>query len=181
MFDILPPKKKVSKIEEKKSTKGPGSKKYHKETHSQRERHFPLKEVLAGSGILVLILAGILYFKLQKADVKIWPKTEVLSFKEQVLADNSVDLINSNSKTIPAQYFEEEKDLWQEFPATGNASNDGKAGGTITIYNNYSPAGALTLKTGTHFLSDSGKYFITLQKVVIPAAKKQNNKTKEID
>lgn len=185
MFDILPPKM-AHKIEdefksltreEKKQTKGRGSKKQHRETTSHKERHFPSKEVLAGFGILVLILVGILYFKLQKVNVEIWPKTEVLSFKEQVMADNSVDLINSNSKTIPAQYFEEEKDLWQEFPATGNASNDGKAEGAIVIYNNYSPASALPLKIGTHFLSDSGKYFITLQKVVVPAAKKQNNKT----
>lgn len=176
IYDIKPPKK-VHRIEEKKPIKGQVNKKQHKETLSRKERHFPLKEVLVGSGILVLILAGILYFKLQKVDVKIWPKTEVLSFKEQLLADNSVDLIDSNSKTIPAQYFEEEKDIWQEFPATGNASNDGKAEGTIVVYNSYSPASSLTLKSGTHFLSDSGKYFVTLQKIVVPAAKKQNNKT----
>lgn len=178
MFDILPPKMvHKTKLAEKKHIKGRENKKYHKETSSRKERTFPLKEFLVGSGILVLILAGILYFKLQKVNVEIWPKTEALSFKEQVLADNSVDLIDSNSKTIPAQYLEEEKDLWQEFQATGNVSSDGKAEGTIVIYNSYSPAGALTLKTGTHFLSDSGKYFITLEKVVVPAAKKQNNKT----
>ncbi len=185
IFDILPPKIahkiedgiKSLTIEEEKHTKGRGSKKHHKNTRTDKERHFPLKEILAGSGILFLILAGILYFKLQKVNVEIWPKIEVLSFKEQVMADNSVDIINSNSKTIPAQYFEEEKDLWQEFPATGSASNDGKAVGSIVIYNSYIPAGDITLKTGTHFLSDSGKYFITLQKVIIPATKKQNNKT----
>ena len=195
MFDILPPKK-IHKneygsislmVEEKKQSKRRVNKKQIQETsfqtqqetppQTQKERAFPLKELLIGSGILVLILFGILYFKLQKAEIEIWPKTEILSFNEQILVDDSVDSIDSSSKTIPAQYFEEEKDLWQEFLATGSASDGGKAEGTITIYNKYSPASSLTLKSGTHFLSDSGKYFITLQKVVIPAAKKENNKT----
>jgi len=195
MFDILPPQK-THKIEDgfeslrkerpvrnayssaggKKQSRERVNKKQNEEVSPQKERTFPLKEFLIGCGILVLILFGFLYFKLQKAEVEIWPKTEVLSFKEQILTDDSVDLVDLNSKTIPAQYFEEEKDLWQEFSATGNASNDGKAEGTITVYNKYSPASSLTLKTGTHFLSDSGKYFITLQKVVVPAAKKENNK-----
>ena len=185
IFDILPSKIahkiedgiKSLTSEEEKHTKGRGNKKHNKNTSSHKERHFPLKEILAGSGVLFLILAGVLYFKLQKVNIEIWPRKEVLSFKEQVMADNSVDMIDSKNKTIPAQFFDVEKDLWQEFSATGNASNDGKAGGSIVIYNSYIPAEAITLKTGTHFLSDSGKYFITLSRVIIPAAKKQNNKT----
>jgi len=176
IFDIKHPKK-VSKTEEKNQVKNGVAKKHRRGDVSHQKMHFPLKGLLAGCGILVLILVGFLYFKLQKASIEIWPKTEILSFEEQVSADASVDKVDIASKVIPLQYFEEEKDLWQEFPATGNASNDGKAEGTITIYNSYSPATVVTLKTGTHFLSDSGKYFIILQKVVIPAAKKQNNKT----
>ncbi|MBI3631413.1 MAG: hypothetical protein HY219_00920 [Candidatus Staskawiczbacteria bacterium] len=194
IFDILPPKTahkveieiKSSETEEKKHAKSRVHKEphhkeinhteHHKETDSKKKRQFPLKEVLAGAGVLLLVLCGFLYFKLQKASVEIWPKTEVLNFKEQVMADGSVDAVNLSSKIIPAQYLQE-KDLSQEFPSTGSASNDGKAEGTIVIYNKYSPAEAMTLKPGTHFLSDSGKYFITLQKVIVPAAKKQNNKT----
>ncbi len=191
MFDILPPKlarkieseiKSLAGVEEKHNKKQPVGKHY-KKAHSAKtagaggKRRFPLKKILAGSGVLVLILFGILYFKLQRATVEIWPKTEVLSFKEQIMADNSADTIDSGIKIIPAKVIEEEKDLWQEFPATGNASDDGKAEGTILIYNSYSPAETITLKKGTHFLSDSGKYFVTLQKVVVPAAKKQSNKT----
>ncbi|MBI1866213.1 MAG: hypothetical protein HY005_03000 [Candidatus Staskawiczbacteria bacterium] len=185
IFDILPPKiahkvehgvKSLAKGEEKHSN-GRVNKKHSKGLGSHKRRRFPLREVLSVSCILFLILAGVLYFKLQKVNVEIWPKTEILNFKEQVMADNSADTIDYGSKTIPAQYLNEEKDLWQEFSATGNASNDGKAEGLIVIYNSYSPASDITLKIGTHFLSDSGKYFITLQRVVVPAAKKQNNKT----
>jgi len=185
IFDILPPKI-AHKIEngigflsrdEKHYKNTGGAKNQNKGRYPTIEKHFPLKEVVAGLSVLFLILCGIFYFKLQKVNVEIWPKTEVLAFKEQVMADNSSTFVDLGTKTISAQYLTEEKDLWQEFTATGNASNDGFAEGKITIYNNYSPATAITLKNGTHFLSDSGKYFIILSRVVIPAAKKQNNKT----
>ncbi|MDO8660032.1 MAG: hypothetical protein Q7K54_05565, partial [Candidatus Parcubacteria bacterium] len=162
IFDILPPKiaHKVEKeiksfdVEEKKHTKVQANRKHHKEIKSDNlKRRFPLKGFLVVSGVLILILFSFLYFKLQKVSVEIWPKTEVLSFKEQLMADNSVETVNFDNKTIPAQYLKEEKDLWQEFPSTGSASNDGKAEGTVIIYNSYSPAEAVTLKSGTHFLS----------------------------
>jgi hypothetical protein len=77
---------------------------------------------------------------------------------------------------IPGRYVEVKKDGTQAFPATANASNDGKAQGTITIYNKITPLTPFTLVAGTHFLSDSGKYFVTLAKVVVPAAKYQGSK-----
>ena len=77
---------------------------------------------------------------------------------------------------VPAQYFQATKTNSQDFPATGNATNEGQASGNITVYNKYSPATPLTLKAGTRFLSNSGKLFTSLQKIVIPAAKKSGSK-----
>lgn len=180
MFDILPPDL-AKKIEKGIESLGKEDKKTNRNKKhrgkNQKERRFPLREVLVGSGVLLLIVAGILYFKLQKAEVLIWPKTEILSFKEQISADDSIESVDIAGNIIPVKYFEEEKELWQEFSATGNASNEGRAEGTIVVYNNYSPASPITLKSGTHFLSDSGKYFVALSKIVIPAAKKQGSKT----
>jgi len=135
----------------------------------KQEKHFPWKIFsVAGAGVLVL-LCGFLYFKLQKATVEIWPNVETLSYTETVVADKAAQVVSLNESTIPAKYIEVESTDSQEFPATGNGSNEGKASGTITIYNKSS---ALTLKAGTHFLSDSNKYFVTLAKVVIPAGTK---------
>ncbi|KKP93292.1 MAG: hypothetical protein UR98_C0007G0024 [Parcubacteria group bacterium GW2011_GWA1_36_12] len=142
----------------------------------KKEKRFPWGAVLSGAGVLVIIAAVYLFFKLPRADIKIWPKVETLSFEQEITADKSADSVDLSLNVIPAEYFQEEKTESQEFLATGNASNEGKATGTITIYNKYDPPSPITLKAGTHFLSDSGKYFVTLQKTTIPAGKKSGGK-----
>ena len=185
IYDIKPPKiakkteddiKSFVAGDKKNAGKAEAGKKRQKDNRRGKERKFPLKNVLAGAGVLVVIIAVYLFFKLPKADIQIWPKTDVLSFQQTITADKTADLNDLTNKVIPAQYLEEEKEESQEFPATGSASNEGKATGAIKIYNKYDPPAPITLKAGTHFLSDSGKYFVTLQKVVVPAGKKQSGK-----
>lgn len=142
----------------------------------KKEGKFLWVKVLSGVGIALIVLMIYLFFKLPKADIEIWPKVDVLSFKQTISVDSSVDAVDQSSNMIPAQYLEEEKSDSQDFPATGNASNEGKATGTITVYNKYDPPTPITLKVGTHFMSDSGKYFKILQKIVIPAGKKSGGK-----
>ena len=171
IYDIKPPRvarktekdiKEFLSTEKKKKTVS-------RTARHKTEKHFSWKIVsIATAGVLVL-LCGVLYFKLQKATVEIWPKVDTLSYTQTITADKSVDLINTSENIIPAKYIEIEKTDSQEFTATGNASDEGKATGSITIYNT---AGALSLKAGTHFLSDSGKYFKILAKVNIPGGTK---------
>ncbi len=127
--------------------------------------------------LVVVIIVGVyLFFKLPKADIIIWPKVDTLSFQQTITADKSADSINETKAVIPAYYFQAVKTNSQDFPATGNASNEGQASGSITIFNKYDPPTPFTFKAGTHFMSDSGKLFIAMQKIVIPAAKKVGNK-----
>ncbi len=140
------------------------------------KRRFPMREIFAGSAVILLLVSIYLYNKLPKADIQIWPKMEQLSLQEKVTADKSILTIDISKNIIPAQYKEENQDGWQEFSATGNVSTDKKATGTIKIYNKLDPSAAFTLIKGTHFLSDSGKYFVILDKVVIPAAQYQKGK-----
>jgi len=152
-------------------------KKYKKKTRRRKKNESSLlKKVLVGTGIFLAILAIYLFFKLPKAEVSIWPKTDVLNFKETITADKSVELADLNNKIIPAQYLQDEMDSSQEFLATGNASNEGKAGGTIIIYNKCDFFKPVILKVGTHFISDSNKYFKILSKATIPAAVKSGGK-----
>ena len=182
IYDVKPPKlvrKTESSIKEfLKDGKGRGSSRAEKKpkTRAKNEKFFPWRKVAMGGGIVVVLVAAYLFFKLPKADIEIWPKVETLSFEQTITADKSADEVDLLSNIIPAQYFQEEKTESQEFEATGNASNEGKATGTITIYNKYNPVTPVTLKVGTHFLSDSGKYFVTLQRVTIPAGKKSGSK-----
>jgi len=128
--------------------------------------------------ILVVLLGGgiYLFFKLPKADIVIWPKIDTLSFQQTITADKSVDLFDITNNVIPAKYIESIKTNSQDFPATGNASNEGYATGSILISNKYNPPEPFTFKAGTRFMSDSGKLFVTFQKVVIPAATKSGSK-----
>ena len=135
-----------------------------------------LKPVAIGSAAILLLLCVFLYFKLQKVDVKIWPKVETLSFEQAIIADKSAVEVDTAKFVIPAKYFETEKSASEDFLATGNADNAGKASGTITVSNKYNPPSPFTLKSGTHSMSDSGKLFVSLQKIVIPAAKKSGSK-----
>lgn len=176
IYDIKPPKTAKKTKDDIKPFVAAGKKKASKDSCQRKEKKFPLKNVLMGAGVLVAVIAVYLFFKLPKADIQIWPKTDVLSYQQTITADKTASLNDLTNNVIPAQYLEEEKEESQEFPATGSASNEGKATGTIKIYNKYDPPSPITLKSGTHFLSDSGKYFVTLQKIVIPAGKKQAGK-----
>lgn len=122
------------------------------------------------AGVLLLIICVYFYFSLQKADIVIYPKTDVLSFNGKITVDKSINAIDQDNSLIPAKIFESDQDLWQDFPATGTSKNEGKASGTIKVYNKLNPASPFILKSGTHFLSDSGKYFVTLKMITVPAA-----------
>jgi hypothetical protein len=126
--------------------------------------------------IIVLAVGVYLFFKLPKADITIWPKVDILSFQQTITADKSVVTADTAKAVIPAQFFQVEKTAAQDFPATGNGSNEGKASGTITIYNKYDPPKSFTFVAGTHFMSDSGKLFISSERIIIPPAKKIGSK-----
>lgn len=132
--------------------------------------------ILAGVLAVLIIICVYLFFKLPKAEILIWPKVETLSYKQTITADKSVDSLDISKAVIPAKYFEATKTNLQDFPATGNATDEGKASGIITVYNKYDPPSPFTFRAGTRFLSDSGKIFVSLQKVVIPAATKSGSK-----
>jgi len=186
VYDILPPQvaKKVKEVasalplehKRKRTTrrKPPTPKIAPVVAHIERTV-FPWRKVFIG-GVLVimLVIVGYLYVKLPKADITIWPKTESVTLQEKIATDTSVTKVDVDKKIIPGRLIEEEQEGSQEFPATGMGSDSTKATGTITIYNKISPASSFSLKIGTHFLSDSGKYFITLSNVTIPAMSGKN-------
>lgn len=175
IYDIKPPRT-AGKTEKEHKELLANSKKKKRYAKPKTENRSIWKPVLITSLTVILVVAVFLFFKLPKAEIYIWPKVDVLSFKETIMADKSADLVDLANKIIPAQYFEVTKTKSQNFPATGSASNDGKASGTITIYNKYDPPAPLNFKTGTHFMSDSGKLFVALQKIAIPASKKSGSK-----
>jgi len=175
IYDIKPPKL-AHKVEKGlKEILSDDKKKKHPGRH-KKEGHSIWWSVLISILVIILVIGVYLFFKLPKADITIWPKVDILSFKQTITADKSAESVNLENTIIPAQYFQATKKNSQDFPATGNASDEGRASGTITIYNKYDPSTPFNFKAGTHFMSDSGKLFVALQKIVIPAVQKSGGK-----
>lgn len=148
-----------------------------REVIRERKDKKSIWQPIASGVCVVLVLAGVyLFFKLPKADISVWPKIETLALEQKITATKSVNTVDEDKLIIPAKYFEVTKTKSQDFPATGSGSDEGKASGTITIYNKVDPVSSFTFKAGTRFVSDSGKLFLAQSKVVIPAAKKVNGK-----
>ena len=180
IYDIKPPKLAKKKEEAKEKVNSSvqikhvhtAAKKQQTVRRNKKEKVSVWWPVSIGIFVVLLVVCVYLFFKLPKVDVVIWPKVNTLSFQQTITADKSAIAVDNAKNVIPAQYFQATKTESQDFPATGSSSDGGLASGTITIYNKYSPAKVFTFKAGTHFMSDSGKLFVALQKISIPAATK---------
>lgn len=169
IYDIIPPKASQAHRASH-SSHGDKTKQSAKVSHQPSKDRFPLMEVIIGGGVIIVLLITFFYSKLPRAQIEIAPKTEELASQAQFIASTSVQAADFSKALIPARYEEIQKIGKEEFPASGFVPQEGKASGTIRIYNKTSPAASITLKAGTHFLSDSGKYFVVLERIVVPAA-----------
>ena len=174
IFDIMPPeiwkRQQEGMIHPKKKKRGL------KKEKSRKSKKFYLKEILISGALFFVLVSGFFYFKLPRVSVEIWPKTELLTSNEKITIATSANEVSLTDKLIPGQFVEIEKDLWQEYPATGTKSNEGKAKGTIRVYNKYNPPALLSLKAQTRFISDSGKVFRSLGKIYLPPAQIKGGK-----
>ena len=123
---------------------------------------------------LLLVLTFIsLQFFLSRANIEIWPETEVFNSDEKVTVDGKTDKLDLASKIIPGKIFETEKTVSEEFSASGSFLK--KAGGTIRLYNAYSAQSEIW-QTGTRFVSSEGKLFLSKNKINVPGAQIKDGK-----
>jgi len=121
--------------------------------------------VIIGIGIIGAILIP------AKAEVKIYPKTEEVTITETIFVNTKITDSDFEAKIIPGEIFSEDQSYVQSFPATGNSENSPKAKGKIRVYSKYTPAETLTLRSGTHFLSNPKELsYHSLAVINIPAA-----------
>lgn len=125
---------------------------------------------------LVLILIGIFcYFTLSKAEIEIWPESEVLTFETKLTIDKTAENVDFSNKVIPGKIFEAEKTITEEFSSSGIVPKEKKAEGIIRVYNDYSTSPQVLLAT-TRFVSADGKLFRTPTKITIPGGHYENGK-----
>lgn len=118
--------------------------------------------------ILFLVLTGAFcFFYLSRADVEIWPETDILSLETKLTIDKETKEVNFANKIIPGQIFEKEKGITENFPTSGKIMKETKAEGMIKIYNEYSISPQVLIAT-TRFVSAEGKIFRTPTKITVP-------------
>lgn len=126
--------------------------------------------------ILTPIFLALLIFiatQISKAEIEIWPKTELVSFETKLTIDTNANEIDFSYKIIPAQVFESQKVLYEEFQATGKTLK--KAEGVIRLYNSFSTKSETWLQ-GTRFVSSEGKLFKSKDKIIVPGAELKDGK-----
>lgn len=116
-----------------------------------------------------VIFGIVLYLTLSRAEIIIVPKKERVSFGAEMTVDKGISSADLEYNKIPGQLFEVEKEIWREFPSTGEKELEEKARGIITVYNQYSSSPQTLVET-TRFVSGEGKLFRTTKTITIPGA-----------
>ncbi len=182
IFDIIPPEK----IEKDKKPAVKTFREKISEQEAVEEIKKKAKVIAAGEKIekkgskvgwviVPLFLVSLIFLASQvsKAEIEIWPKTELITLETKLTIDVNTDEIDLSYKIIPAYVFEAQKTLYEEFDSTGKILK--KAEGTIRLYNEYSTKSETWLK-GTRFVSSEGKLFKSKDRIIVPGAELKDGK-----
>jgi|YelNatPaOPRAMG01_1025707.scaffolds.fasta_scaffold17598_2 hypothetical protein len=167
IFDILPPKREKPKpliIKKEQKTKV---------SFPKITPKISFKKIFLFFLILILVLIPLLSFKFSRAEIKIWPSIEEVSFVEIVTIDTKAENLDLEKKTIPGKIFETEETFSNSFNSTGKVLK--KAEGTIRLFNEYTTQDEVW-KEGTRFVSSDGKLFKSKDKIYVPGAKIKDGK-----
>jgi len=179
IFDIIPPEKiekdkklAVKPFKEKISEQEIVGeiKKKAKAVIAIEEKGFKMGWVVAPIFLALFIFTA---FQISKAEIAIWPKTELLDFEAELTIDTKTSEVDLSYKVIPAYAFESQKVLYEDFDSTGTVRK--KAEGVIRLYNEYSTKSETWLK-GTRFVSSEGKLFKSKNKIIVPGAELKDGK-----
>lgn len=121
------------------------------------------KPVFILTAIFLIGTFSYAYFALPRAEIKIWPKTEVLTTETKLI---------TIGKEIPGKDLEAIKRIDQKFFSSDWFLKEARAEGIIRLYNNYSTA-SQSLIPRTRFMSACGKKFRTPVRVVIPGKRRE--------
>lgn len=173
-FDIYPPKK----LKEKKEEQGLNA--FLKQP-KEKKFFFSGRWVVVFVLILLFLVTGsvLSYFTLLKAEIDIWPKTQILNFDEEIVASTQVPQDDptfwAENSMIPAKIVEKEQSISQQFSSSGKVLKEANAKGQIRIYNAYSTSSQV-LVANTRFISSEGKLFRSTYRITIPGAKYEKGK-----
>ncbi len=121
--------------------------------------------ILLGSALLAVIASG--YFFLLKVDIDIWPETQAVEYSGTIEVRSDHFHYDIQTGVIPGEMFVIEREESGTFLASGKETEERRAEGTLTVYNNYSGL-PQTLVVETRFVSADGKLFRSTEAILIP-------------
>lgn len=124
------------------------------------------------------VLAGIavfVYFILPKAEVRLEPKKDLLTFDLAIRVSARTTNADYTKNVIPGELLESTVEHEETFISSGREVREEKARGTLTIFNEQSSS-PQTLVENTRFVSQDGKLFRTTETVVVPGARVEEGK-----
>ncbi len=129
------------------------------------------------SFVVLVGLAGAYYF-LPSANVTVELAGRQKSISQLIDASTDLTGLDAGQAKIPAVREESVKENSEEFDATGeNAQGGGKAGGSVVIYNEYSPEDQPLVAT-TRLETTDGKIFRITKNTVVPGTSQVGNEKK---
>ncbi len=133
------------------------------------------KKLWIGMGVFVgIILAVVLAITLPTATLTVLAKADKLGLNSDFIVDTSGAPTNTDSLTFAGTKLTLQKDLTQNFTATGKKDVGTKATGEVTI-SNASSSDPVGIPAGT-VLSSQGKNFTLNAATTVPGAKLQGGK-----
>lgn len=135
---------------------------------------WPLKLAVT-FGLVALAMYGI-DLKFAKATIKIWPATNPLTGEAKIIVDSGAKEIDKDRKVIPGIAVSVEDTISGDAPATGKKNVQGKAQGTVKIFNNYTASQRLVKGTRLQaplekfqpaLANDEAPWFRTTEDVVV--------------
>jgi hypothetical protein len=137
-------------------------------------RGWLVKLFLAASLIAAVMFA--IDWKVARAVVKVWPATSILSEQTQVTVDPAAQSVDQEKGVVPGLVLTVEDAITGSTEVTGKKDTQGKATGTVKIFNNYTSQQRLVKNTRLQaplekfnpaLTSDETPWFRTLEDVVL--------------
>lgn len=163
----------LKRQERKARRAGRAKKRREQKALSQARGVFSFSKLVFAAAVLVIVAAAVFVVLTLKSKLtlSLYFAQQNIAIEDEVKVDVDQTEPDLENKVIPGKFFEEEKEKWEVFAATGKVAADRKAGGVIKVYNSHNPPRPVTLVSQSRFLSSGGgKIFRALEKIYLPSA-----------
>lgn len=125
-------------------------------------------KILAKVGLPILILAGLYFVIMPRAEITLSVTGEPIERELSITVDPAAATVSSDGLLIPGELVEVTAETTQQFPATGKKNIGEKATGKVTVSNRTGED--VTLPNGTRFKPSTNLLYMSVVALTVKAA-----------